>query len=299
MSKADLQISYDGNALRDGTMDVRDLAPALLAIGQLFDAANYALNSERAKVSVHVKATKEGSFSIDFEVMQSLIDQATSLLSGNGIVAALNLKELLFGATISLIWIIKKLKGGKPDKIERLSGDMMRVTYGDDVFDVPLKLLRLYQDLAVRNAVERVVKEPLEKDGIDSFKVIESEMTIIEVRASDIETFAKPEFEEKTILDDVRRSAFSIVSLAFKEDNKWRLHDGSNQISATINDPTFLQKVDQNEVSFSKGDVLVCQVRVKQSQTESGLKTEYIVEQVINHIPAPRQLSLDIPPPEK
>lgn len=299
MSRAEFQIAYDGFALRDGTMDVRDLALALLAVGQLFDAANYALNGEKTKVSVHVKATKEGSFEINLEVIQSLVDQAKSFLSSDFVVAAINLKELILGGTISLCWLVKKLKGGKPDKIERLAGDTMRITIGSESFDVPLKLLRLYQDLAVRSAVEQMVKEPLEKSGIDTFKVIENHITIIEVTKDEIGSFANPEFAEKTLLDDVRQSAFSIVSLAFKEDNKWRLHDGNNQISATINDPEFLAKVNRNEVSFSKGDVLVCKVRVRQSQTSSGLKTEYIVEQVIEHIRAPRQLDLDIPPPFK
>jgi hypothetical protein len=300
MSKATLQIVYDGEALQNGTMDVRDLAPALLAVGQLFDAANFALNGERAKVSVHVRATTEGSFQIDLEVVQSLIDQAASFLAGDAVVAALNLKELLFGTVLAgggVIWLIKRLRGGKPDRIERVSQDTVRLTFGTETFDVPIKLLRLYQDIAVRSSVERIVKEPLEKPGIEEFKVIEGSATVVEVHTGELDSFKRPEFEDRPLLDDIRRSAFSIVSLAFKEDNKWRLHDGNNQISATIADQDFLAKVDRNEVSFAKGDVLVCMVRVKQTQTESGLKTEYVVETVIEHITAPRQLTLDIPPP--
>ncbi len=37
-------------------MDVRDLAPAMLGLGQLFDAANAALNGDSARIRVQVKA---------------------------------------------------------------------------------------------------------------------------------------------------------------------------------------------------------------------------------------------------
>jgi hypothetical protein len=68
MSRASFTIAYDGPALRDGAMDVRDLAPALLAVGQLFDAANTVLNQNEARVNVNVTATGDGSFEIFFEV---------------------------------------------------------------------------------------------------------------------------------------------------------------------------------------------------------------------------------------
>ena len=99
-----------------------------------------------------------------------------------------------------------------------------------------------------------------------------------------------------TLIDDTRRSAFSIISLAFKEDNKWRLNDGTNAISAGIEDEDFLARVDANMVSFSKGDILVCDVRVVQKQTDAGLKTEYTVVKVIEHRASARQLPLPLAP---
>jgi len=298
MSRATLTIAYDGPALREHAMDVRDLAPAMLGLGQLFDAANAALNGDSARVKVQVKATEPGCFQITFEVIQTLGEHLVALLSGPNVTAAANLVTLLIGVptigTVGLIGLIKRLKGGKFDRFDSLPENMVRLTIGGEHIDIPLALLRLYQDVAVRAATEKVIEEPLKKEGIDSFEVREQSEVLVKVTKEEAEYFAKPHVPEATLIDDTRRSAFSIISLAFKEDNKWRLNDGTNAISATIEDTDFLAKVDANQISFSKGDILICDVRVVQKQTDTGLKTEYTVVRVVEHKPAARQLPLPL-----
>lgn len=295
LSKARVNIAYDGSSVRDGSMDVRDLAPALLAVGQLFDSANRVLNGSGApKISINVVGTAPGSFEIVLDVIQSYYEQARSFLSGDGITAAINLKELLLTGSVSLFYLLKHFKGNRPERLERLSEDTIRLTFDGESLDVPLSLLRLYQDLAVRKALEQVIAEPLGKEGIDQFRILEESKVVEIASREDASFFVSPEADGKLVLDETRRAAFSIVSLAFKEDNKWRLHDGNAQISATIEDRDFLGKVDSARVSFTKGDVLVCEVRVRQTQTYNGLKAEHSVLKVLEHIRAPQQLELPI-----
>ncbi|MQV12174.1 hypothetical protein GHL01_00245 [Sinorhizobium meliloti] len=299
VSKARLTIAYDGDAVRDGSMDVRDLAPALLAMGQLFDAANRTLNGPDApKITVNVVATAPGSFEIGIDIIQSLYEQAKLFLNGETVTAAINLKELIFAGSAGLIYLLHVLRGRRPDRVEKLSDDTVRITINGQSTDVPMKLLRLYQDLAVRKALEGVIYEPLKKEGINEFKVLEAKRVVGVVDKSEAAYFVAPEPDGKVLLDDTRKAAFSIVSLAFKEDNKWRLHDGNSQISAIIEDKDFLYKVDHQQISFTKGDVLVCQVRVTQTQTSGGLKTEYAVIKVEEHVRSPQQMDLLIEEPK-
>jgi len=86
--------------------------------------------------------------------------------------------------------------------------------------------------------------------------------------------------------------ALSIRSLAFQEGNKWRLFDGQNTITATIDDKDFIHRVDQNLIRFAKGDILVCEVRTIQKQTIDGLKADHIVLRVEEHKQAQAQISL-------
>ena len=86
--------------------------------------------------------------------------------------------------------------------------------------------------------------------------------------------------------------ALSIRSLAFQEGNKWRLFDGQNTIIATIEDKDFVRRVDLNIERFAKGDLLICEVRTIQTQGKDGLKTEHNVLKVVEHRPAPIQISL-------
>jgi len=291
MSRADFTLTYDGPALQNHEMDVRELAPAMLGVGELFDAMNLLLNGETAEVKVNVRAHEPGCFSVVFDIVQGWKDGAIALLSGDLVTSAINLKELLLGGA-GLIWWIRKHRGKAPDKVERLSGNMIRVTYGDESFDVPLELLRLYQDLAVRSALEKVVHKPLQAPGIDLVEFGARSLPDQRVTADDADAFRTPEIPERVLVKDVREAAFSIVSLAFKEDNKWRLHDGSNAVNAVIRDEEFLARVDRNQIRFAKGDVLICEVEFTQKQTAKGLVTENIVTKVKQHIAAPRQLSL-------
>ena len=291
-SQAHLDIVYDGPALADGTMNVRDLAPAMMAVGGFFDAANRITNGERAAVEVNVRATSAGSFYIVFEVVQNL--EGAGLLGddiGDYLTTANVLKGLLIGGGSSavggIVWLIKRLRGRRP-QVEKINDSLYRLTVGNETYEVPIELLRLYQDRSILRNLQDMVR-PVKEPGIDRFILREGDVTVEEVTKDEVAEFDEPEYQD-LILDEVRQQAFSIISLAFRENNKWRLTDGTGTFSVSMKDDEFQRRVNNNQISFSKGDILVCDLRTIQWQVESGVRSEYEVIRVVSHRPA-RQFS--------
>ena len=286
-----LDMVYDGPALADGSMNVRDLAPAMMAVGSFFEAANRLTNGDNATVSVNVRATSPGSFHVAFEVVQVL--QAVEVLGtdvGDFLTTANALKALLIGGTGltgGLFWLIRRLRGRRP-QVTRVNEGLYRLTVDDETYEVPMTLLRLYQDASVRRNIQDMVR-PVKEPDIDRFMLQDAGQTVEEVTKEDVAAFDTPEYQD-LILDEVNRKAFSIASLAFRENNKWRLTDGDSTFSVSMKDTEFQRKVNNNEIAFASGDILVCDLRTIQWQAERGVRSEYEVITVVAHRPA-RQLS--------
>lgn len=299
MSRAAFVLTYDGPALRDHEMNVRDLAPAMLAVGEAFEALNVLYNGRAAKIAVNVRAHEPGCFKVVFDVVQAL-KEGTEFLSGTEVSGALNLMQILFGGGSvagGLIWLTKKLKGKAPEKIEKLTPGLFRLTLGDETYDVPIELLDAYKDLRVRRAVEGFVSKPLQRLGIDEMIVDQAGVQLAHVTEDEAPMFKAPDPSDDVIVDDTRRAAFTIGSLDFDEDGMWKLLDGSSPIRARIDDKRFLAMIENDEIRFAKHDVLVCMVHFVQRRTAKGLTNEYTVIEVLEHIPAPRQLRFPEPHP--
>lgn len=84
MSQIETVIRYDGPALADHEMDVQELAPALLALASLIQAANHKFNGDRSAIKVVVNADIEQKcFQIKIKLIQDFLEKAKSFLDGD------------------------------------------------------------------------------------------------------------------------------------------------------------------------------------------------------------------------
>lgn len=298
---SNVRITYDGPALDAHTMDVRALAPALLAFGDLCEHAALALYGDAARVRVEVRASfRTGSFGIDLSVSQQLAQQIIHWLAGDGVTAVANAKSLLeiigiTGAAAGggLIGILRWLKGRRIKRVEADPQGLRIIAEDGEAVAVEERVLVLLQRRSVRESLQRVI-EPIEREGIERVAFGDDETITAVIERHEAGWFHAPPIEDVMILDETRVINFSIVSLSFREDNKWRLFDGQATIHVTLADQAFIERVNHNQERFAKGDILKAETRVTQWQTADGLRTEYTILRVLEHRMGAEQIGLPL-----
>lgn len=285
-------IKYDGPALTSHQMDVRELAPALIALSDLLEEANKAAFADAPPVRVNVQGNfKGGSFGVDLIAVQSIKDQIVSILGGPESTAAANLFGILGGIGLiagaggGLIKVIRWLRGRKPSTI-RFDGDKtifeLQLEERVETLEVDLVAGRLYQSRRVRQSLAKVIK-PLERDGVDTFASGADGIADVVVTKEDVAAFDRAADDAEVVSDTTLVNLLlQIESAVFKDGNKWRFNDGSSPFFAEITDEVFLAKIEAGE-RFGKGDVLIVDLRRVQSITDAGLRVEQEVVKVHEH----------------
>ena len=292
-------IKYDGPALASHQMDVRELAPALIALSDLLETANKAAYPDAPEVRVKVNGDfKGGSFGIDLIAIQSVAQQVTAWLAGPDATAAANLFGILTGIGMfggGLISVVQWLKGRRPSDI-RFEGNKtifeLRTETTVETMEADLVTGRLYKARVVRQQLAKVLA-PLAREGIDTFFSGENGSVFPLVTKAQLSYFDIAASEADVVSDSILRSILlQIESAVFKDGNKWRFHDGSSAFHAEIEDVDFLNRVESGAERFGKGDILVVDLRRVQTVTDAGLRTDSSVVRVVEHR-APLQQRLD------
>ncbi len=307
MSTSKICIAYDGPGLQDGRMDVRDFAPAVLSLAAAFQESNKILSGGNAAVKVLVRADfRPGSFEISLDVVMTWGTMLLALFSGERASGAANLIEILgFSKTLlgeTVFSIIKRIKGRPITEIKYLDSKLAQISIEGEHLIVRKPVAELLRDPKVRQAIYETLL-PLANEEIDTFEVRDPEPTdgrnkviLQEVSREDLMYFLPPAPDDQLITHVLppqsRQVMLTILSPNFKEGNKWKFSDGQSSITATIGDKSFMEDVNMRRISFSKDDVLTCELLTSQSASSTGIKTEHEITRVINLRHGMKQLAL-------
>lgn len=301
-------VGFDGPSVKDGEIDVASLAPALLALGELVDAANHALNGERADAKLKLKASKHGSFdallSLDISFMTDMLDHFVAhkdrISTANDLLDLLIKGGTLVGGIYGFFKTLKWLDGKRPDQVTpNGDGNTTTITVNHTSIIVDNRTITLLNDMKTRTATEQFVRKSLTPEGITSLYLVDGDgdkkaYKDIEFDRRDIPAMKVPEaVDEDPIVEEKSREVLlRIVSAQFEDGYLWRFTDGANTFTAIVEDIDFLNRLDSSEIALSKDDTLRCVVVERQELKGGRLKSEARVTKVLDHISGAKQLRL-------
>lgn len=284
-------IKYDGPALANHQMDVRELAPALLALAALLEESNKVAFPDAEAVRVHINGTfRAGSFGVDLIALQSVKNQIISMFSGPEASSAANLLGILSALGLlgsgGVIGIVRWLAGRKPSSIKPV-GENIVITIAsagkEETMTVDLVAGKLFSNKVVRQSLVKIVA-PLQAEGIDFFACGKDGEAQAVITKAEAPWFDAAGADYEVVSDTVSHAVLlQIESAVFKDGNKWRFNDGTVAFFAEIQDENFLARVDSGQERFGKGDVLLVDLQRIQSITENGLKMDNVVTRVVEH----------------
>ena len=284
VSVARMTAHYQGDALRNHEIDVRQLGPALVGLSLSFERAQ-ALVDPGYRIKLNAKATSERSVVID--LILRITNDVVPFLSSDEASAAANAIEIgafVFGGIRLTSNAI--LHHGKPKKVEDTKGD-------DSKIDVK------YPD----GTIERTYPESLEMIGDPGFVKGVKDATApalcdgidrIEFHLSDVSETVTQEDAEAIDSYDVSDSDTTVSEMemvvqalqpSFQEDGKWRITDGIKKQYVSIDDAAFKKRVLDSIESLRANDTYKVIMKVeKKFDSKNQLSTRYIaIEKVIDH----------------
>jgi len=265
MSRVSFVFQYSGAALDSGAMDVRDLAPALLALGDLCEQANYQVNSGEANARVQIRAFAPGSFGVEFWLDVGIL---TSIASSLGITPVKTATEV-FGLVKSVIETAKAITA-RVD-VTHLDNGKTRLTVDHKhTIDVSDRVYDLLTTRSVQNDIKQIVS-PLRHEGVDKLDILESGRVVESVQSDDVQFIddlprALPTGESEVVeTTSTIEKSFKVVSLSSDPRHRWRLFDGSNTIAVRVDDHHLHEVAQEGHLGIEPG--FIVRVRIKSETT--------------------------------
>lgn len=295
MTSTRFVVHYDGPALQSHEIDIKKLAPSLIALSDAFDAVQRRV-APGASLTLKARATQEGSFVIDLMMYLQL---AEDLFNSPAVTAIIN-ASTLGGIMIDGIKTIKTYAEhhGTEPEVRQADDDptAMQITYPDGKTVIVGKAaLKMFRDPDFVKNVKDFI-EPTRTNGVNSVE-LESDDDKISVNEEEADgIFEYCHADDAEADTSVEKLHVQALDISFRKNDKWRITDGFRKHMVSIEDEAFLERIASNQESFRGHDEFDVLMRVQTTINDDGqmVKKYLAIEKVLNHesTPPPKQDSL-------
>ena len=296
MSKATAIIRYDGPALAEHSMDVSDLAPALLGLSEIAKIANRNINGEQSSVKVSINVdTEQKCFQFNIEIAQTLLQQVSLLIHHGHAATAKEIAEwigIISGSAASIFaaykWLAKQKLPLNEISIEDAGGQvtMRNVTNSTVVNNIIVNknVYKLMRDPDVIKNAKNVVK-PLTKAGYDKLQFEKDGRVVDELSAAEGQEIYAMNTDSLQVQQLVNKTTFPAKVKVRKPDllgdSQWSVIF-DKPIVAKIEDAAWLQRFHNAEFAILPGSylevVLRMEIALDEKKEPIGDPKYYIVE---------------------
>lgn len=298
-SSSAFTVRFDGPAVQGHEIDVRLMTPALLAVAELIEQANEAVNGKRAQVKLKVQAHSGGSFVIAAVARQDVLDRAVEFLMGNPVQAVAVLLGLLGislrDAVPGVLQLLQMLRGAAPDKVREIDDNLAEIHTPAGTYTLPRKTLELYQSTRIRH-VCRDLGRAMQDTGIETIEFTTPGDSPVLLNRSSAEAFDLAFHADQETLNTERETFVNPVTIGFTDGYKWRVREGESTFTADVSDADFITRLLRENIRVGANDIF--HVRLSQVSVRVGdeLKTSRVITKVLRHIAAPVQDEMPLPP---
>lgn len=281
--KEKFSVSYDADSgdYKNHEIDALTLSRSIQGVYDMVAEAN-ALINKGAEVSLKVTApASEGSVVVEY-LLLATNPQALTVLKYLGLSSA--------GAAIAggtLMEVVRKLRNRRIVNVTVEEGSgTATIEVDGEIVECNKYVAKLATDKKVRDALHSVVQAPVAgRDGA-KFKVLDAqENPVLEIgqeAANDYSPLPRRSLEKEEVRKETTTAYF--VQVNFESNNGWRvkLADGTEH-AITLADEKFMDKVNQNQQSFSKEDLFEVVIETKSIYRQTRSTHNYTVLEVTRH----------------
>ncbi len=275
-------LKYDGEALKNHTIDAKELQLVIAGITEFLNAANAVINRGVCTLKIKFGVPKAGCYDLPVivGVVKELLDVGAS--------AKFFLKYAFEGWKL---WV--QTKGRKPQKVEQGGNGNVNITcIGDNntvyVITAPEKSYNVCSDKDCRCGLRKTA-EVLKSDGYERYDV-KCDGEEVTVREKDAQILSENNEEEDTEVEKIETEVMwihPVISCDKKTGWKFRKENNScDEFRATVEDEELLERFKRRGIASS--DRIYAEIEIAMAgETEK----QYRVRKILKYEPV-RQLSL-------